>query len=66
MKGDPWTAVASLARSIDDGEHGLEFVPQLLKIVIVEDCWRDFVTPLKKVVHYERFEDFVTTPPTKG
>jgi hypothetical protein len=38
----------------------------MLKRVLKEGMWREFVTPMRQVVRYERFEEFVVTPPTKG
>jgi hypothetical protein len=31
-----------------------------------EEAWRSFVTPMGELVEYERFIDFVVTPPSAG
>lgn len=58
--------VDSLGSAIRDGEHGLGTVPDLLKRVLEEESWREFVTRLGEHVEHVQFEEFVTTPPLKG
>lgn len=58
--------VDSLGSAIRSGEHGLSTVPALLKRVLVEGSWREFVTKRGEVVEHERFADFITTPPLAG
>ena len=58
--------VQALGQAISDGEHGLEMVPSLLKRVLKENRWREFVTDRDVHVSYERFEEFAGTPPTRG
>jgi len=41
-------------------------VPGLLKRVLIEDAWREFVTRRGESVHHERFSSFVTMPPLGG
>ena len=41
-------------------------VPTALKRTLREGSWRHFVTLLGREVHYDRFADFVVTPPTAG
>jgi hypothetical protein len=56
----------SLSSALRSGEHGLVTVPGLIKRVLVEESWREFVTQMGEHVQYERFADFVATPPLKG
>lgn len=56
----------SLSSALRSGEHGLVTVPGLIKRVLAEESWREFVTQMGEHVQYERFADFVTTPPLKG
>jgi hypothetical protein len=59
--------VDSLRHSLRDGKHGLSLVPMLVKRIIQEDMWRDFVVErTKERVTYDRFIDFVTTKPLEG
>lgn len=56
----------SLSSALRSGEHGLVTVPGLIKRVLAEESWREFVTQMGEHVQYERFADFVATPPLKG
>lgn len=58
--------VESLERSLRSGSHGLSVVPGLLKRLLEEGSWREFTTQREELVRYERFADFVSTPPLKG
>lgn len=58
--------VEALGSALREGEHGLETVPALLKRVLAEESWREFVTQRGEHVEHERFADFVVTPPLKG
>ncbi|MEU1434004.1 hypothetical protein ABZ438_07885 [Streptomyces sp. NPDC005786] len=58
--------VEALGSSLRSGDHGLKAVPGLVKRVLVEDAWRSFVTQRGELVEYERFEEFMVTPPLRG
>lgn len=58
--------VDSLGHALRSGEHGLSTVPGLLKRVLAEESWREFITQRGERVEYDRFADFVTTPPLRG
>lgn len=58
--------VESLGHAISSGEHGLATVPGLVKRVISEGSWREFVTKRGELVEHESFISFVTTPPLRG
>lgn len=58
--------VEALGSALREGEHGLGTVPGLLKRVLSEESWREFVTQRGEHTEHERFVDFVTTPPLKG
>ncbi len=58
--------VEALGSSLRRGGNALESVPGLLKRTLQEGAWREFTTPRGEVVRYERFVDFVVTPPTAG
>lgn len=60
------TLVDALGSALRSGDHGLKAVPGLVKRVLAEDAWRSFVTQRGELVEYQRFEDFVSTPPLKG
>jgi hypothetical protein len=55
-----------LGGALRDGAHGLSSVPGLLKQVLAEESWREFVTQRGERVEHDRFADFCTTPPLKG
>jgi hypothetical protein len=61
-----YVLVESLESSIQRGGHALADVPGLLKRVLIEDAWREFVTRRGELVRHERFLSFVTTPPLGG
>lgn len=58
--------VEALSSSLRSTENGLGTVPDLLRRVLEEESWREFITPRGEVVRHERFVDFVTQPPTHG
>lgn len=58
--------VEALESSLRSGGNALSAVPGLLKRILAEEAWREFVTQRGELVRYERFIDFVTTPPLKG
>src|SRR5690554_1222312 len=55
-----------LGGALREGGHALGAVPALLKQVLAEEAWREFVTQRGEHVVHERIEDYVTTPPLKG
>jgi hypothetical protein len=55
-----------LGSSLRDGGHALGAVPGLLKQILAEGGWREFVTQRGEHVKHERFADFVTTLPLAG
>lgn len=56
-----------LSEAIRDGKQGLNDIPETLVYVIREACWRERLDPRTgHVVKFDRFEDFVTTPPLDG
>ena len=58
--------VETLGTSLRYGGGALSDVPDLLKRVLAEEAWRDFVTRRGEHVTHERFADFVAMPPLKG
>ena len=70
MSGDPlrgnWHVVNSLRSALHKGEHGLSTVPGLLKRVLAEGSWREFVTERGEHVEHSRFAEFVTAKPMRG
>lgn len=58
--------VRELRDSIRDGASGLEHVPALLKCILESDRWQMRKIATGDTVPFERFEDFVTTPPLEG
>lgn len=58
--------VDSLGSAARHGGSALADAPVLLRRVLEEEAWREFVTQRGDHVRYERFSDFVTTRPLKG
>jgi phage-related baseplate assembly protein len=55
-----------LGGALRDGAHGLSSVPSLLRQVLEEESWREFVTQRGERISHARFAEFVTTPPLAG
>lgn len=58
--------VEALSSALERGGSGLENAPTLLRRLLEEESWRSFVTQRGELVEYQRFADFVVTPPLKG
>ncbi|MBA9005942.1 hypothetical protein [Thermomonospora cellulosilytica] len=58
--------VEALSSSLRYGGNALKQVPDLVKQILAEGAWREFVTPRGELVRHDRFVDFVTAPPTRG
>ena len=56
----------TLGTALRSGGSALSTVPALLKRVLAEESWREFVTKRDELVRHERFADFVTTAPLRG
>lgn len=61
-----YVLVESLESSIQRGGAALADVPGLLKRVLAEEAWREFVTRRGEHVKHERFVSFVSAHPLKG
>lgn len=52
--------------SVRDGKK-IDNIPGLIEQLLAEDIWKEiYVEETERTVTYERFEDFVTTPPPEG
>lgn len=58
--------VDSLGSSLRSGGEAFTSAPALLRRLLEEDAWREFVTLRGEHVEHARFSDFVRTPPLKG
>lgn len=58
--------VESLSSAARHGGSALADAPVLLRRVLEEDAWREFVTQRGEEVRPRSFHEFVTTPPLKG
>ena len=56
----------ALGSALRSGDHALGTVPALLKRVLAEESWREFITKRGEHVSHARFADFVAAPPLKG
>jgi len=60
------TLVEALSSSLTHGGVALGTVPKALRRLLEEGAWREFTTSRGEHVSYERFADFVATPPLAG
>lgn len=60
------TLVEALSSALERGGSGLANAPTLLRRILEEGSWREFVTQRGEVVQHERFEAFVAEPPLAG
>lgn len=59
--------VSSLRLSISDGASGLRQVPELVKVILREEAWRErVISQTGEIVQFDRFTDFVETAPLEG
>lgn len=58
--------VDTVGSALSRGEHTLTVLPDLIRQLLEEGAWREFETRMGKYVTYDRFEDFIVTPPLAG
>ncbi|MDG4792090.1 hypothetical protein O7626_40450 [Micromonospora sp. WMMD1102] len=58
--------VDALGSALRQGEHAIGTVPALVKRVLQEESWREFVTQRGEHVQHEAFDDFVEAAPLQG
>lgn len=58
--------VEALGSALREGDHSLGTVPGLVKRVLREESWQEFVTQRGEHVRHERFVDFVAAQPLRG
>lgn len=58
--------IDSLGSATRHGGAALSDAPELLRRVLEEEAWREFVTQRGDRVEYQAFSKFVATPPLKG
>lgn len=58
--------VNTVGAGLSRGEHALTVLPDLIRQLLEEEAWKEFETKMGKHVIYNRFEDFVVTPPLSG
>jgi hypothetical protein len=58
--------IDALGSALQHGGAALGDVPELLKRVLSEGCWREFTTIRGQHVVHESFAQFVSTPPLAG
>ena len=58
--------VDALSSALRRGGNALGSVPDLLKRVLAEESWREFVTQRGEHVRHERFIEFVVAKPLRG
>jgi len=58
--------ISGLARSIQNGARDISSVVNSLKTILKEEWWKERIITTGEVVRFDRFIDFVTTPPLEG
>jgi hypothetical protein len=58
--------VDALGSALRRGGNALDSVPDLLKRILREESWREFVTQRGEHISHDRLADFVTEPPLRG
>ena len=58
--------VEALASALRQGEHAIGTVPALVKRVLAEESWREFITQRGEHIQHDRFVEFVAAPPLAG
>lgn len=59
--------VQTIQQEVWQGKHTLKELPGLIAVMLREEMWKERLVPAtKEVVTFERFEQFVTTPPVEG
>jgi hypothetical protein len=70
IKADPLRGnailVDALGSALRRGDHAFDAVPGLLKRVLAEESWREFITLREEHVVHARFADFVVARPLRG
>lgn len=62
-----YRVISSARLAVRDGMGGLHGVPALLKRILKEEMWREFVVAeTGQIQRYNRFVDFIATPPLEG
>ena len=61
-----WQLVRHTEVALRTGNESLGNVPALLRSLLEEQAWREFVLPAGEVVAYKRFSDFVKARPPRG
>lgn len=61
-----WLVVSAFGSAVSRGDQALDNIPGLLKRLLQEGAWQEFVTPAGELVEHDRFVDFLITPPTQG
>jgi hypothetical protein len=56
----------ALRLAIRDGDFGIREVPSLLKRIIEDDMWQCRTIKTGQVVIFDKFAEYVTTPPLEG
>lgn len=60
------TYTAELSSVVRGGQGGLKHVPGLLKHVLRDDSWTEFITVRGVLVRHDTFQEFVQDPPLRG
>jgi hypothetical protein len=59
--------VELLSQSVQRGESSLRFVPELIKDIIINERWKKrIIRQVNETIHFNNFEEFVTSKPLEG
>jgi hypothetical protein len=57
-----WTIVAAVAKAISHGGGFLDQIPALLKRIIREEMWREYLLPNGDIAQFSTFLEFIVSP----
>lgn len=61
-----WVLVRQTESALRNGSERLDSVPKLLKLLLKESAWREFVVPSGELVEHARLESFLVAEPPRG
>lgn len=70
MKRSPlranWELVRLAESALRHGTEGLDSLPDMIRVLLEKEAWREFELPSGETVSYARFADFIAAGPPRG
>lgn len=61
-----WELVRLTESALRHGTEGLDSLPDMIRVLLEKDAWREFELPSGEMVSYTRFADFIAAGPPRG